>query len=115
MDRLVMEKTNLLLDYIAKFINQTTAVSSSLEKSNITRTRRFGSRRTQECDLKAVDVEECLPYINYLEENAGRQLSGLAKVFETMENYFTKAKKKCENVLVNNKRCRKLVVSLIPS
>lgn len=108
MEKLATEKANLLLDYIGKFINQTT--SSVNPPSNSTETRSESSHGgSVKCERMAIDVEECVPYINYLDNKKHSQLLGLTKAFEFITNYFIMATKKCDNVL-NKGRCKKLIV-----
>jgi hypothetical protein len=103
---MVTEQSNLLLDYVGKFINQTLADTNPA----IVKSSELQSSISNECTTtKFIDVEECLPHINYL-DNTKRKLSGLGKALELITNYFTKAKAKCDNV-VNKHRCEKLIVS----
>lgn len=110
MEELVTEKTKLLLDYIEKFINQATGSSNPASSSTEARSESLPEGSMEHCRTMSVDVEECVPYINYLDNKKRSQLSGLRKTFELITNYFIMAREKCDNVL-NKGRCRKLIVS----
>lgn len=101
------EKTNQLLDYIGRFINQAVVNTKPVVKS---RSDILHGSLT-ECEQKPIDVEECIPYINYVGKKKHSQLSGLKKAFEQIRIYFTATKKKCQSV-VNKDRCNYIVVSL---
>lgn len=99
------EKSNLLLDYIGKFINQTAASAHPAVK--LTKSRSIISH---ECQKMNIDAEDCVPYINYLGNKKRYQFSRLTKALELITNYFIIAKRRCDNVL-SKSRCRKLIVS----
>lgn len=97
------EKTNLLLDYIGKFSNQTDTNTKPPVKSR-------SDTSHGECEQQPIDVEKCIPYINYVGRKKHYQLSGLTKAFEMMKIYFKAAKRKCISVK-NKNRCNQIVVS----
>lgn len=98
------EETNLLLDYIGKFINQTLTITNPALKSTESQ-----DDASKECEQRPIDAESCVPYINYL-ENKRRQLFDLGKVLDTITNSSTKADKHCD-VVLENSRCKRLIVS----
>lgn len=108
MERIVIEQTNLLVDYVRKFINQ--MVANANPQLNLTESRSVISEEARKCELVSIDVEECVPYINYLDDKKYQQITGLSEAFELIAKYFDTAKRKCDNVL-SKQRCQKLIVS----
>lgn len=108
MEASVTDETNLLLDYIGKFINQTLTSTNPALKSAASQSL-ISDDASKECEQRPIDVESCVPYINYL-ENKRRQLSDLSKVLEMITSTSTKADKGCGSVLENS-RCKRLIVS----
>lgn len=104
---MVTGKSNLLLDYVGKFINQTLA-SANLPP-NAMRSRVAPLNDSQHCEEMPIDVGSCAPHINYL-DNKQYQFVGLSKALMMIKDYFVKAQRKCDNVL-SQQRCRKLIVS----
>ena len=110
MEKIVTERTNLLLDYIEKFINQTLAGSKPAVRSSDSQSLISNDdEASMKCESLSIDVEVCVPYINYL-ENKQRELKGLGEVFDIIKNYFMVAKTKCD-IVASKDRCRKLMVS----
>lgn len=101
------EETNLLLDYIGKFINQTLTSANPAVKS--TESQSLISDVVSKCEQRPIDAENCVPYINYL-ENKRRQLADLNKVLDIITNISEKARKRCDRVL-EKLRCTRLTVS----
>lgn len=97
------EKSNLLLDYVEKFINQMVASTNPPVKLAASRTM-----ISRACGGKPIDVEDCVPYISYLDYKQ-HQLTGLSKALVLITSYFKMAERKCDNVL-SKERCRKLLV-----
>lgn len=104
----VTEETNLLLDYIGKFINQTLTSANPAVKSTESQSPILDVA-LEECENRPIDVESCVPYINYL-ENKRRQLADLNKVLDINTDVSERAWKGCDKVL-EKVRCFKLTVS----
>lgn len=112
-------KTNLLLDYIEKFVNQSTdkanlQLNSTLARSEVSNSGLDEYEPTptevEECvNLESIQIR-CCNYINYLDNKKHAQLTGLAKTFEFITNYFIMGRRKCDSVLSKG-RCEKLIVS----
>lgn len=111
MEKIVTERTNLLLDYIEKFIHQTVDAANPTLKSTESRSAISGESLVG-CEKMSIDLEGCVePYINFLEsEHHHYQFLGLRKALDTITNYFTIARGKCDYV-VRQQRCQKLIVS----
>lgn len=102
------EETNLLLDYVEKFINQTLTSANPAVKSTKSQSL-ISDVAPEECEQRPIDAESCVPYINYL-ENKRRQLADLNKVLDIITNVSEKAEKGCDRVL-EKLRCTRLTVS----
>lgn len=105
---MVTGKSNLLLDYVGKFINQTLA-SANLPPNSIQSRAAIPLGDSHPCEEMPIDVGSCAPHINYL-DNKQYQFVGLSKALVMIKDYFAKAQRKCDNVL-SKQRCRKLIVS----
>lgn len=103
------EKTNLLVDYIEKFANETLATNLAV-KSNGTRSA-ISNKGLAKCGRALIDVEECLPYIRYLDEKKNPQLLRLRGALAWLTKYFEAADEKCDHV-TDTERCKKLIVSM---
>lgn len=112
MERTVIEQTNLLVDYIRKFINQ--IVANANPPLNLTESRSVISHEVEECEKVSIDVENCVPYINYLDDKKHQQIAGLSEAFQLITKYFDTAIRKCDSVLSKH-RCKKLIVSSLTS
>lgn len=107
MEEIVTEKSNLLLDYVGKFINQMSGNANPAVK--LTKSQSIISNDgLRGCEMP-IDVEECIPFINYLDKKH-HQLYGLSRVFDLITNFFTKSFKKCDSVM-NKKKCQTAIVS----
>lgn len=100
---MVTEQTNLLLDYIEKFINQSSVSSEQPAK--------LESDISAECQSVTVEVEKCIPYAEYVCKKKHYQLTGLIKALDMLTRYFEAANEKCEHV-ANKAQCQRVVVSL---
>lgn len=108
MEKTVTEKSNLLVDYVRKFINQMGAKANPSQKSTESQSI-ISSDGLSDCEKMSIDVENCIPYINYL-DNKHRHFLGLSQAFNLITKYFTTAARKCDNVL-NKLKCQRLIVS----
>lgn len=106
-EKLVTRKTNLLLDYIEKFVNQSTD-SANLQLNSTLARSEISHSGLDECET-TLQIR-CCNYINYLDNKKHAQLTGLAKTFEFITNYFIMGRRKCGSVLSKG-RCEKLIVS----
>jgi hypothetical protein len=104
----VTEKSNLLLDYVGKFINQTGAKANPSVK--LTKSRSIISNGSRDC-VVAIDVDDCLPLINYLDK-IRQHLLDLAHIFDSFTNIFVQSMKNCD-IVVNKFRCRRATVSFV--
>lgn len=105
MEESVIERTNLLLDYSEKFINQTNSCSNPIES------RPQSSMLERKCSSVKASVGQCRSQINHLDSSKKHeQLLGLTEAMELITSYFAKAIKRCDDVL-SKLRCRKLMVS----
>lgn len=104
------EKSNLLLDYVGKFINQMRAKANPALKLTESQSI-ISSDGLSDCEKMLIDVENCIPYINYL-DNKHRQFLGLSQTLDMISKYFTTAARKCDNVS-NKVKCQQLIVSRI--
>lgn len=110
MEKIVTERTNLLVDYMGKFINQPLAGTNPQVKVNGSRSAIMNNDdASKECVKKPIDVEDCVPYINYLKDKQN-QLLDLNEVLEIITNYFVTAKERCDATLSVD-RCKRLIVS----
>lgn len=109
MKSIVSEKTNLLVDYIEKFANETLATNLAV-KSNGTRSA-ISNKSLAMCGRALIDVEECLPYIRYLDEKKNPQLVRLRGALASLTAFFEAADEKCDHV-TETARCKKLIVSM---
>lgn len=108
MEKIVTARTDLLVDYIGKFINQ--PLARNISQNDVPASRRVNSSDAQkECVKAPMEVEDCIPYISYL-DNKQYQLSGMDEVLDIITNYFVPAKEKCKSVL-SIERCKRLIVS----
>lgn len=105
MEKIVTEKSNLLLDYVGKFINQTGANANPADSRSI-----ISLDGLSDCEKMLIDVEECIPYINYLDKKKHRQFLRLSNAFDLITQYFANAASKCDNVK-SKTRCFQLIVS----
>jgi hypothetical protein len=107
MEKIVTEKSNLLLDYVGKFINQMGGNAKPAVK--LTKSQSIISYDgLRDCDMP-IDVEECIPFINYLDKKY-QQIFGLSRVFDLITEFFTAAFRECDNVM-NKQRCQISIVS----
>lgn len=107
MEEVVTEKSNLLLDYVGKFINQTGANANPAVK--LTESQSIISNDGLRACVMPIDVEECIPFINYLDKKY-QQLSGLSEVFDSVTRVFKSGYKNCE-AATNKPRCQTATVS----
>lgn len=103
------EKTNLLVDYIEKFANETLATNLAV-KSNGTRSA-ISNKGLAKCGRALIDVGECLPYIRYLDDKKTPQILRLREALASITKYFKAADEKCDHVM-DTERCKKLIVSM---
>lgn len=105
---MVTEKTNLMLDYVEKFINQTVASTNPPEKLDESRSVIFFKDSTA-CKELSIDIGSCVPYIYYLDKKH-RQFVKMLKAPTLIADYFKRAERKCDKVS-KKQRCKNLVVS----
>jgi hypothetical protein len=107
----VIERTNLLLDYSGKFINQTNANNNPILNFSESRPPSGSKRSTKKCASIAARVEHCRSQINNLDKSKKhQQLLALKEAIKSITSYFVNARKNCDYVL-SKLRCRKLIVS----
>jgi hypothetical protein len=107
MEKVVTEKSNLLLDYVKKFINQTGGNANPAVK--LTKSQSIISNDGLRGCEKPIDVEECIPFINYLDKK-NHQLADLSGVFEMLAKFARETFEQCDTV-TNKHHCQIAVVS----
>jgi hypothetical protein len=107
-ENIVTEKSNLIVDYVGKFINQMDANANPTAELTVSRSI-ISLDGLTDCEKMSIDVEHCIPYIGYL-ENKQRQLLGLSNALDQITQYFATALRTCDNVMSKH-RCQQLMVS----
>lgn len=106
-ENIVTEKSNLILDYVGKFINQMGANANPTAELTISRSI-ISLDGLTDCEKMSIDVEDYIPYIYF--ENKHRQLLGLSNALDLITQYFATALRTCDNVKSKH-RCQQMMVS----